>query len=331
MQDIKLDARNDCYHALADAASEKAKWELSELDFQIAWEWTRRELSLIVSSIKLEGILRRRMEECSATVAEKREDGQLKEWMRSEFVIGQRQRLEKEKGEAKERMEKARKSASERAEKEGRQWWDQGSYTWGVGMNFIDKQWSAGIEGGDSALKNAVSALNELAPKFSRMAAGSQGGRIRLTFAEQVRKRFEYWHPQRENERQEMDATIQRINDADSLHLDGVYHYPETDFGVIRRFVDLVKKPLRKVYSATVYDVQSCDDKADICDVIEKSTTRSVINVDPDLVHFIPENEHLLYLSSSSGKEPEFIQRNRDRWWDQQRSNSSTFYFSPQF
>jgi len=57
-----------------------------------------------------------------------------------------------------------------------------------------------------------------------------------------------------------------------------------------------------------------------------------VINVDPDLVDSIPENDHLLYLSSY-GKhrhEPLFIQRNRERWWDQQTGNSSTFYFSPQ-
>ncbi len=85
-----------------------------------------------------------------------------------------------------------------------------------------------------------------------------------------------------------------------------------------------------KLCSATVYDVSDCDDDP-VYDVIQKKTTRSVINVPPRLVDSIPENNHLLYLSSNGGQEPPFIQRNRDRWWDQQINNSSTFYFSPQW
>src|SRR6266446_3866679 len=88
-------------------------------------------------------------------------------------------------------------------------------------------------------------------------------------------------------------------------------------------------EPQAKVCSATVYDVQGCN-KDVICNVIKKSTTRSVINMDPDLVDSIPENDHLLYISSDGGHQPAFIQRNLDRWWGQQTSNSSTFYFSPQ-
>jgi hypothetical protein len=55
-----------------------------------------------------------------------------------------------------------------------------------------------------------------------------------------------------------------------------------------------------------------------------------VINVPSRLVDSIPENNHLLYLSSEGGQEPPFIKRNRDQWWDQQTSNSSMFYFSPE-
>jgi hypothetical protein len=95
MNNLWSDARNDCHHALADAASDKAKWELTELDSQLALEWTRRELALVVSSITLEGILRQRMEKCVNTIAEDRGDQRLKEWMSSEFVVGQRERLEK--------------------------------------------------------------------------------------------------------------------------------------------------------------------------------------------------------------------------------------------
>lgn len=143
MRIIRLDAQND------------------ELDSQLAWEWTRRELSLVVSSIKLESILKWRMEECLNKVAEERKNGRLKEWMWSEFVIGQRKRLEKEREQTKERMEREMKGASERAEREGRPWKDQEPFhpRWEAALKFIDKQWSAGIEGGHSAPENAVSEL----------------------------------------------------------------------------------------------------------------------------------------------------------------------------
>ena len=56
-----------------------------------------------------------------------------------------------------------------------------------------------------------------------------------------------------------------------------------------------------------------------------------MIKVDPALVGSIPENDHL-YIGSSSGKELAlaFTHRNRERWWNQQMSNSSTLYFFPQ-
>ncbi len=55
-----------------------------------------------------------------------------------------------------------------------------------------------------------------------------------------------------------------------------------------------------------------------------------MINMPSHLVDSIPENNHILFLSSKGGQEPPFIKQNRNRWWDQQTSNSSTFYFSPQ-
>ncbi len=61
MDSIRIDARNDCHHALTDRTSDKAKWELTELDMQVASEWTRREWSLVVSSFELEGILHQHM------------------------------------------------------------------------------------------------------------------------------------------------------------------------------------------------------------------------------------------------------------------------------
>ena len=88
---------------------------------------------------------------------------------------------------------------------------------------------------------------------------------------------------------------------------------------------------MAKFCSATVYDALGCD-KDTIHNVIQKKTTRSVINVPSDLVNSIPETDHLLYLSSEpfGEKEPSFIQKNREQWWDHQKSNSSMFYFSPQ-
>jgi hypothetical protein len=128
-----------------------------------------------------------------------------------------------------------------------------------------------------------------------------------------------------------MDVTIKRISDAESNYA-AAYQYPRPASWVIRRFAILsISESLAKFCSATVYDAAELGCNQDIiCDVVKKSTTRSVINMEPDLVDLIPENEHLLYISPSGGKEPAFISRNRDRWWEQQTSNSSTFYLSPQ-
>jgi hypothetical protein len=338
MASIQIEAQFDCHHALADKASEKAKWELTELDTHLAWEWTRRELSLVASSITLEGILRRRMEKCADQVAEERGNRRLKEWMQSEFVIGQRKRLEKERGEMKERMEEEMKAASERAEGEGRLWRDQWPFypqkQWEAGLKFIDDKWCSSIEGGPSALENAVSDLDKSAKEnwdSPREIFASEETEERFALLEQVRKQFDHWDPQREKERHEMDATIKRISDADSKDLGDAYQYPKPDSRVTQKFVNLcdLESALVKFCSATVYDVEGCDiDK--VCDAIDRSTTRSVMNVDPALVDSIPENDHLLYIGSDSGKEPAFIQRNRDQWWDQQMTNSSMFYFSPQ-
>jgi len=333
MNNIRSDARNDCHHALADAASDKAKWELTELDSQLALEWTRRELALVVSSITLEGILRRRMEKCVNTIAEERGNQRLKEWMSSEFVIGQRKRLEKDKGQARERVEKEMKVASERAEREGRLWRKQGFFDpqnpWEAGLKFIDEQWAAGIEGEHLALGEVVSHFNELVKRNApRTFSGEM--KTRLTFVEQVMQRFEHWHPQRENEWDLMDITIKRLSDADS---EQDYQYPQPDPQVTGRFVTLrPSQSQARLCSATVYDVEGRD-KEFICDIIKKNTTRSVIGVDPALIDSIPENDYLIYFSSPSGKEPVFIQRNRELWWnrlEQMNGNSSTFYFSPQ-
>ncbi len=331
MNRIRDDARNDCYHTLTDQTSEKAKWELTELDMQLGFEWTRREWSLVVSSSELEGILHQRKEECINQIVEEQQNGSLGEWMQSEFVAGRQKRLEKERDQAKERMENAMKISAERAEAEGRAWKDQGDFSpkrmWEAGQKFIDKQWRAAIESKKVFLPPDLDELGEeITPRSIEWE--DEERKARRTFVEQVRGRFKHWQHQRRNEKDEMDSIIERIGNADN-HL---YHwqYPESDRWVPYKFVRLRhSQSTAQFLSATVYDVEHCDDDP-IYGVIQKKTTRSVINVPSHLVDSIPENNHLLYLSSEGGQEPPFIQRNRDRWWDQQISNSSTFYFSPQ-
>lgn len=361
MDDIRPEAWKACHQALADPNSERAKWELTEFDKQLAREWTRRELSLAASSITLEGILHRRMKECidkvasrdaagntpkstapsssalvnategKAVTAEEQGSRRLKEWMQSEFVIGQRKRLEKEREKTGERMEKEMKAASERAESGGRLWRDQGLFNpqswWKAELESVDKQWRTGIEGG---LMHIESDRDELHYDLGVLGGSNEGS---STFMAQVIRQFEHWHSQRENERREMDATITRIADADGGQLDGAYQYPEpNDSPLTQRFVkldDITPRALANLFSATVYDLSDCEDI--VWDDILKSTTHSVVNVDPALVESIPENDHLLYIGSDSGEEPAFVQRNQDRWWGQQTGNSSMFYFSPQF
>jgi len=355
MDSIRSEARNDCHHPLADPVSERAGWELTELDTQLAWEWTRRELSLITSSIRLEDVLDRRMKECidkvvsrdeagndpkstapspsstvnvtkgKAVTAEEQGNKQLKEWMQFEFAIGRRKRLEKERGQTKERMEKEMKAASERAEKGGRLWRDQEMFNpqdrWEAGLEFIDNQWRRSIGGRDSTVMPHTAYDSDL------------DDWKRHTFVEQVRRRFKHWNPQRENERRERDVTIKCIANADSKHLDEVYQYPEPNSSpVTERFVKLKyiqPRALAKLSSATVYDLGGCEDV--VWDDILKSTTCSVVNVDPALVDSIPQNDHLLYIGSDSGKEPAFVQQNRVQWWGKQTRNSYMFYFSPEF
>jgi len=331
MDEIRIDARNDCYHALTDRTSEKAKWELTELDMQLAFEWTRREWLVVMSSSKLEGLLHQRNKESINQIVKERENGSLEEWMQSEFVVGWQKRLEKEREQAKERMEEVMKVSVERAEAEGRAWRDQDKFSpktmWEAGQKFIDEQWEAVIESRGVVSLPDLDRLVEHRTKWQER----EDHRARDIFVKQVRGRFQHWQDQHENKKNEMDAVIKRIHNADTNYLDHAYNYPEWDSRVSSKFVQLwCRESLAKFCSATVYDVKRCNDN-NIYDIIRKETTRSVINIPSRMVNFIPENNHLLYLSSHGGQEPPFIKRNRDQWWNQQKSNSSMFYFSPQW
>jgi hypothetical protein len=329
MDRIGVDAQNDCHHALTNRTSDKAKRELTELDMQLAFEWTKREWSLVVSSSKLEGILHQRNKECINQIVEERQNGLLGEWMLSEFAVERRRRLEKEREQAKERMETGMKVGAERAKAEVRVWRDRlrlcPKGIWEAGQEFINKQWEAAIESREVASASDLDQLIERNTLKSEWWEDEERKAQRI-FVEQVRKRFKHWQHQHRNEKVAMDAIVEQIRNSYDA-----YQYPEWYWRVTDKFVELQhSQSVAKLCSATVYDVDDCSDNT-IKVVIQKETTRSVIKVPSRLVvGSIPENDHLLYLSSMGGKEPPFIKRNRDRWWGQQISNSSTFYFSPQ-
>ena len=327
MAHIREDAQNDCHHTLADRNSHEAKWELTELDMQVAVEWTRREWSIVASSFELEGILHRRnLQECFEKVVRERPNERLKGWMQSEFAIGRRKRLEKEREQAKERMEKEMMASAGRGEAEGRAWRDQEDFSpkgmWEAGRGFIDEQWKAAIA------NKALAKVSHLDRLIEEKTPAPWDDTVRTDFVEQVRDRFKYWQHQRRNERDEMDATIKRIRDKDLK----AYQYQKSDARFTLRFVPHGRYSQAKFFSATVYDVKACDEDI-IRGLIRKGTTRSVIKVPQDLVKSIEENDHLLYLNSSGGgQEPSFVKKNRDKWWNskERTTNSSMFYFSPQ-
>ncbi|KDR66038.1 hypothetical protein GALMADRAFT_148204 [Galerina marginata CBS 339.88] len=276
---LRSDALHDCYYAAADTALEKAKFdlEIEQLDAQLTWEWTRREMLLLCSSSKLEVILERPMGECIIKVANGSGNERLKEWMWSEFVSGRRKRLEKERKEMKQRVESEMKAEAERAKLGGRVWEEQESQ-WGAALEFIDTRWSAEIEQRQPAPKNAASEINRLVEQHAAWPYSWEEPIVMLTFVEPLRRRFRHWHNQRENERLEIDATIKRIGDANDSQWNYAYQYPQAKALAAARFVILkYEESISKIFSATVYDVKGAIDDT-IYDVIKKSTTRSVIN-----------------------------------------------------
>ena len=82
---------------------------------------------------------------------------------------------------------------------------------------------------------------------------------------------------------------------------------------------------------------QQCEMEATLKQISKaelKHSCCSLINVGLSLIQDIPENDYLLFCSDEDHREVNlsFIQRNHDRWWEQQRSdlNLWTFYLSPQ-
>lgn len=342
MRVIFTTARNDCQYALANPTSEHAEWELTELDTRLLWEWTKRELNLLDLSIRIEDILRDRMDECIETVVQERQNERLRGWFTSEADIGWRKRLEYERDQAKKRMEEAGNTSADRAGKVERSNGEGGFHDvgrmWQVAEDFIDKKWTGAIEGGGLSWESSVSDLERLRLAEEKQHGGPENPRC--TFVKELKPRFAHWDTQREKERHAMENTVKEIRKADFEKLDQAYTYPESSrlaTAIHSRFAANLSRFSRKDAlfavnhgSATVYLVNGHD--IGHCD-LQKSTARSVIGLLDNLVKQI-KNEHFLYVGGPYGHKLDvpFVQQNRDRWWEwaeQQTVNSSTFYLSP--
>jgi hypothetical protein len=151
--------------------------------------------------------------------------------------------------------------------------------------------------------------------------------------------RYERWDGQGHNERQMMQAQVDKIRDATFQTLSEAYSYPSARLTRVihsnaigytgsRDDIEIVAK----LSCATVFDVKDWDKKL-IGDVIQKSTTRSVLNVDlppSEIDNILENNHHLFYLRFTNGQVCEVVEQNRARWFEQQKSDAWTFYFSPE-
>ena len=108
-----------------------------------------------------------------------------------------------------------------------------------------------------------------------------------------------------------MEATVEQIRKAELEQLEQAYNYPELSpwqtncihsrFAQLRADSEQPESVLfvAKVSSAMVYDVDDISSINIICTVAEKSSSCSLIRVDPELIQHIPENDHLLFCSNS--------------------------------
>lgn len=213
MEILLAHTRLDCGEALKDATSVKGKWELAELDVQLVWGWTRRELTLLQLSIYLEDVLRKKMETYISDINVIFDDQRSGKWMRSEFESGRRKRLEHERVETKKRMEKAMLHANQEADKEGRPWAGGRPFSpkWTEAIMFIDKQWSFAINNPRDSSRSKVE--EELQVALNRDIVSDQG---RWEYLAATRQQLSH---ERWNAQQEFEIERQSSNDSHRRHL----------------------------------------------------------------------------------------------------------------
>ncbi|KAH9477064.1 hypothetical protein JR316_0010980 [Psilocybe cubensis] len=339
MKQLHMEAWDYFPHHQWKLDSEKITWEGTEWDLQRAWECLKRELAVLKASVKLEEVLRGKM----VAFCAQQEQEHLREWALTQFTIGRRKRLERERDQARERMNREMNSAEGLAEEYGRPWNQQGIFNpqgaWSHGMILMEGEWRDALQ--EDGQK--PSGIADLKAYLERASDGwpflfSDSHQTRFRFVKEVRQRLKQLNcdSHRNNERLVIDEKIERIrHTVYSSDLQNVYQYPIAYNSTCGRFADLhgtTSLELAKLYASTVYGVQGCNNEI-ILEVIKNKTARSVTGVPLELVDSIPENEHLLYISGPDGckiEQPAFIQRNRDRWWDLQTGNSFMFFHTPE-
>ena len=308
----------DANLVLVDPTSDEAKQELYALNALLVQEWTKRELAHLQFSTALEDVLHIHIQRVVNT--------NMKMSLSIEWSSVQKSRLEYERAQVKVRREDVLKTVGQNAI----------AIIWQAGQAFIEKAGQTFIEKRSAAIKDGSfkegsSVVSEATTGLEWFGeSGASMEWLKLT------GRLTRWNDQWSYEQREMEATIERIRKAEQKQLEQAYKYPKSSAQwadhIHSRFVRLHSAFQAKVSSAMVYDVAGAWTIDVICTVAENSSCRSLINVSPKLIQHIPENDHLLFCSNWSHEAVNlpFIQQNRNRWWEQQKTNSWTFYFSPQ-
>lgn len=334
---MRDNAQTECHEALKDPTSPKAKWELIEIEGQIVWAWAKRELMLLELAQQLEdNNLHPKMKLCTSIITGNGKDKQLESWMKSEYESGRRDRLLQDRYDTRHRLLTARNKSYEldHLVDPGPMRRSEFYPQWGTIIDFLDEEWQAGINYQWTKRVELEKKLETLIKKSEEEQAQFPE---RSDFLEQLKHQISYsnWRPQHKMEEELMKTAANNICNmplnSQKEDLEKAYRYPDKSSKAMARFVFLpFSIPHAKVCSAIVYDVFDCNKEA-VCSVIARSTTCSVVRVDPQILPFISPNNHLLFLSCFEGKgeEPAFINQNRNRWWEQQTANTSIFYYTP--
>ena len=320
MKAMYRDGCNDCCRVSADSTSDEVKRELHAFNVLLVREWTKRELAHLQLSAALENVLRVHVQQNAEVV-----NADQKMLLSTEWSSVQKGRLGYERAQVKLRREDIAETVGE----------NELASIWQAGQSFIEAKWAVAIE--DGSFKKGSSAFSEAMAEHEWFGESNDETRASV---ERLKLEFARWNVQWRYKRREMEATLKQISKAEPKQLEQAYKYPRSFAWwadcIHSRFVSLSSSMetsvfFAKVSSAMVYDVSGAWSIDIIRIVAEKNSCRSLINVRSDWIQGIPENDHLLFCSNADYCEVNlpFIQRNRNRWWEHQKTNSWTFYLSP--
>lgn len=342
MKAVYTDAQND-FFAITCPTSTEAEWGLVQLYSQLVLEWTKRELILLQLSSQIEDHISIQMKKFIKKVKTSHSNKQRSRWLLLEVAMAQKKRLEHECQQANVRMQEARMEMVDHFNGEKQpfivSWLDN---AWEVGQEFIMEKWkkvihqAAAIPDGE----NIMIALMDSAFELEKLME-EQKNKQRFDGQWHYWTHFTYWDSQHHNEQQHMERTIEQIRNAEPQQLNAAYYYPKPSKKLVcvvySRFAALSclnkweQELAAKLSYATVYDLAHCDSYI-INDVLQKSSTCSVVHVGKNLLPLIPANNQLLYIHSVMDTETHVsptVEQNQEAWWNQQTTNSWKFYFSP--